>query len=78
MKRGHYRNSRLSQKGRRVKREALGTFDEALSFLPGIGFAKTTYNTANRAVRTARATRDYADELYREAKRRVRKSNPFN
>lgn len=78
MKRGHHRDSSLSRKGRRVKREALSTFDEATSFLPGVGFVKTTYNTANRAARTVRAARAYADELLREAKRRIRKSNPFN
>lgn len=71
------RNSRINKKGAILRRSAKDTAWKAASFHPAIGLAKTTHGTARSAVRTARAARDYGNELYREAKRQIRKLNPF-
>ena len=67
-----------SRKCSRLKRELKGLGRSAASFVPGLGLALSTHDTARKAVRTTHAARDYGDELYKGAKRQIKKRNPFN
>lgn len=78
MKRKGIRSTKLRRKGTAVKRETMGLFYEGTSFLPGVGLARTTLKTTRRAARTAGAANDYLNELYKVAKRKVRKYNVFH
>ena len=75
--RSRRRNSNLRRKSFRLKREVKGTARAALSFVPGLGLALSTYDTTRKTVRTARIAKDYGNELYKEAKRQIKRRNPF-
>ena len=71
------RNSSLIKKSTRLKRETRSLAKNAASFVPGLGLALSIRDTAKSTGRTARAASDYSNELYREAKRQIRRRNPF-
>ena len=48
------RSSNLRRKSSKLKRELRGTARAALSFVPGLGLALSTYDTTRKTVRTAR------------------------
>lgn len=75
--RSRRRNSNLRRKSSRLKREVRGTTRAALSFVPGLGLALSTYDITRKAVKTARIAKDYGNELYKETKRQINRRNPF-
>ena len=75
--RSRRRNSNLRRNSSRLKKEIRGTARAALSFVPGLGLALSTYDTTRKVARTARVAKDYGNELYKEAKRQINRRNPF-
>ena len=75
--RSRRRNSNLRRNSSRLKKEIRGTARTALSFVPGLGLALSTYDTTRQVARTARVAKDYGNELYKEAKRQINRRNPF-
>ena len=76
MKRGT-RKSSLSKKGTRLKRGLRDTARHGASFLPGVGLTLSVHDTVRSARKTARVVQDYGNELYKEAKRQIKRRNPF-
>ena len=75
--RSRRRSSNLRRKSSGLKRELRGTARAALSFVPGLGLALSTNDTTRKTVRTARVAKDYGNELYKEAKRQIKRRNLF-
>ena len=61
--------SNLVKKGDKLKREATRTARSAAGFVPGLGTALAVSDTARGMGRTAKAAKEYVNELLKNVKR---------
>ncbi len=71
-------NKSLNRKGSQLKRDLKNLGRSGASFVPGVGLALSIRDTAKKTVKTARTANIFGNELVREAKKQVKRRNPFN
>lgn len=69
MARKHKGKNNLVKKGDKLKREATHAARSAAGFVPGLGTALAISDTARGIGRTAKATKEWVNELLKNIKR---------
>lgn len=65
--------SHLSKKWSNLKKEGWSTIESGLGFVPGLGTALNIRDTTRKAIRTARAGKEYSNALGDEIRRHLRR-----
>ena len=71
------RRSNISRSGSKLKREGKNTGRALLGLTP-LGPGLTMHDVATKTPRLIKAISEFGDEFVKEAKRQVRKRNPFS